>query len=91
MPKSAPAKVAVSPKATNNVSWICPCGSIKTPKNNNVSPPIERTNAVMSCVFGFIYQNVSLLVFLLGFLNRNQECFRHHEIVNEAIWEFTHK
>ena len=54
MPKRAPAKVAVSPKATNSVSWICPCGSMNTPKNNNVNPPIERTNAVISCVFGFM-------------------------------------
>jgi len=27
---------------------------MNTPKNNNVNPPIERTNAVISCVFGFM-------------------------------------
>ena len=49
MPKSAPAKVAVSPKATRSVSWIWPCGSMKMPQKSNMSPPIESTKAAMSC------------------------------------------
>ena len=49
MPKSAPAKVAVSPKATRSVSWICPCGSMKMPQKSNMSPPMESTVAVISC------------------------------------------
>ena len=52
MPKRAPAKVAVSPKATRRVSWICPWGSMKMPQKSKISPPIERTEAVISCVFG---------------------------------------
>ena len=55
MPKSAPEKVAVSPNATSSVSWICPCGSIKIPQKSKISPPIERTEAVISCVFGAMF------------------------------------
>ena len=49
MPNRAPAKVAVSPKATRSVSWICPCGSIKTPQKSNISPPNDKMAAEMSC------------------------------------------
>ena len=55
MPKRAPEKVAVSPNATSSVSWICPCGSIKIPQKSKISPPIERTEAVISWVFGVMF------------------------------------
>ena len=55
MPKRAPAKVAVSPKATRIVSWICPCGSMKIPQKRSTNPPTESTNAAMSCSSIFIF------------------------------------
>ena len=70
MPKSAPAKVAVSPKATRSVSWICPCGSIKTPQKSNISPPNDKMAAEMSCrcsvrITNFIY---NLTIYDLRFI-----------------------
>ena len=48
IPNSAPANVATSPKPTNRLSWISPCGAINAPQNKSTNPPIESTAAVMS-------------------------------------------
>ena len=60
MPNNAPAKVAVSPKATSKVSWIWPCGSMKMPQKSRTKPPMERIKADISCKSNLI--NMSFVV-----------------------------
>ena len=56
IPKSAPAKVAISPKATSSVSCSCPFGSIYTPQKRRIIPPSARIAAVNICKFDFMVQ-----------------------------------
>ena len=54
MPKSAPEKVATSPKPMSRDESICPLGAMKMPQNRSMSPPRLMMAAVMSCNVGFI-------------------------------------